>query len=815
MRMKLIPSYYDVLGLTSVATNNAILERIAQERARINILKRIPAKRAEAERLLAELEAAAAVLLDPEARKRYDESLGMASGSDGNPAAPISGSRTESAPASKGATAQPEPGNAVAAAEIGRRELASKPPIVSATKNETATPAQEKRPAGPSAAQPTQIPKPAAPPAVRPPTPKPAASSAAQAAQALKPSPPAVARPPQATQKPAAPAAPPPASKSVVRPSAPKSAAPPAAQTRQAPESKVPAATQPPQVYMPEARFVVRPLPLPQKPPAPQQEAQPTNVRPEPPAPTVQKSAPLQADSEAASGQRPTNSPRLAIGVIAACILAATIYFVSQKTTQHPPLSQAATPTPINTATPGPTSTPTPSQVVDLRPPQVSLLNPPLIGASLAAARDPRMAQGEVKLQHIGDDFRVAYPGGRIFVIDRKLYNPTHASEPHYASDYGTWVVQTNVQNTGGTTWEFTLQLSALGDINGDGWPEVVLEDSGPGHCCVSLVVLSFRPEGPAVVFARQLNSATASMQDLNGDGRKEILTEQLFESALGSFSGETIELPIAYSAGSDGVYRANTQAFKNWLQTGYQQERAKSAETESGSEEHNTRLMNLFLLAYLAGNNEEAYSYLGQLQSLAGREHPLMTLRARLVDVAPEVVQEPAFQQALAALRSTPQPANVVASAPQPKTQVALPAQPATTPVSPPDVVQKAAIPPSPTPSPAAESQTPAHSETPQLFVQPHALSNGMPAGYSGPMSGHIIWRGVVEKRGEITFDGAQASIGTVDGELPGVRVVINLDTKNYALVEYPSERNGWKHFKIRSNHKEEAIIIPWQVVR
>ena len=42
---------------------------------------------------------------------------------------------------------------------------------------------------------------------------------------------------------------------------------------------------------------------------------------------------------------------------------------------------------------------------------------------------------------------------------------------------------------------------------------------------------------------------------------------------------------------------------------------------------------------------------------------------------------------------------------------------------------------------------------------------------------------------------------------------VTINFDTKNYAMVEFPSASNGYKRMKIRSRSRKESIILNWQL--
>jgi hypothetical protein len=78
---------------------------------------------------------------------------------------------------------------------------------------------------------------------------------------------------------------------------------------------------------------------------------------------------------------------------------------------------------------------------------------------------------------------------------------------------------------------------------------------------------------------------------------------------------------------------------------------------------------------------------------------------------------------------------------------------------------------------------------------------------------AGIILWKGLVEKDGIIEIDGDKCDPGSIQAGLPGVPVTINLDTKNYAMVEFPSASNGYKRMKIRSRSRKESIILNWQL--
>jgi hypothetical protein len=620
-------NYYELLAIPNHASNEAIRERIAAERHQLEILKRIPAKRAEAEKVLALLAEAAAVLLDPEARKRLDESLakGTAAARNGQGAA----SAEEDAVIGNSADT-----DAVSARALGdeagssdkRRDSGTKPGIQESHKTD------EKKTNGAANNTAATLPEKSSPVSQS------RTSSSGTIGTGTAPVRQQRNSGASAKEKPASMPVPN-ASERIAGPL-------PASSTQKAPPQPLKIAI-PPSTGVPPPPPVKEPtqvLPLPQPHPS-------GDVSPVPPIAIV----PGIADEAAGGKQQKSGSGKALAALFAVAVIVGGLYIASRFLGK---VGSSGAPTP------SPTTITMPGRAVDLRPPRPSLLNPPIIAASPAAARDPRMAQGQLILKHDAGGLKITYPDNRNFIVDSGLYHAAGPMEAIFSSDYGTWVIQTKGSRQG-NVWGSTLDLQQLRDINGDGWPELVLDAySGEQHCCTALMVLSFRPEGPAVVFAEQLGSASATMRDLDGDGRKEILTDHLFESVLGNFARGTPDLPVAYSAGADGVYRANTRAFRNWLQNGYEQKQQGITDNQE-REERNTTLIDLFFLAYLSGKNDQAYSYLAQLQPTPGHEHPLLTLQRSLKEVAPEVVQEQPFQQVLAGISAPVQPPAAQPAAP------------------------------------------------------------------------------------------------------------------------------------------------------
>lgn len=78
-------------------------------------------------------------------------------------------------------------------------------------------------------------------------------------------------------------------------------------------------------------------------------------------------------------------------------------------------------------------------------------------------------------------------------------------------------------------------------------------------------------------------------------------------------------------------------------------------------------------------------------------------------------------------------------------------------------------------------------------------------PKPYSGPKSGVLTWSGQIEKGGTVTLD----------GKLPGIPVMVDIDTREFAIVEAPSPGNGWNRVVVRSRNKRHTVItVGWSVL-
>ncbi len=94
-----------------------------------------------------------------------------------------------------------------------------------------------------------------------------------------------------------------------------------------------------------------------------------------------------------------------------------------------------------------------------------------------------------------------------------------------------------------------------------------------------------------------------------------------------------------------------------------------------------------------------------------------------------------------------------------------------------------------------------------------PMASTGNLPG---GPASGILIWSGPLRKNGVITIDGNTASVGRVQGELPGVPVRIETDFRDVGFSESPSRSNGWKRFSMRGKMNGNVVItLRWRTLR
>ncbi len=87
--------------------------------------------------------------------------------------------------------------------------------------------------------------------------------------------------------------------------------------------------------------------------------------------------------------------------------------------------------------------------------------------------------------------------------------------------------------------------------------------------------------------------------------------------------------------------------------------------------------------------------------------------------------------------------------------------------------------------------------------------LPSGKP-GYTGPKSGTLVVSARVDKGAPVVL-----SDEGVPGGLPGVPVIVDFDSREFAVVTAPSPANGWKKLVLRSRNKVHSVIsVRWTVL-
>ena len=93
------------------------------------------------------------------------------------------------------------------------------------------------------------------------------------------------------------------------------------------------------------------------------------------------------------------------------------------------------------------------------------------------------------------------------------------------------------------------------GDLNADGYPDLVVETySGGAHCCFGTQVFSLRPGGAALILQKPESNAGGTFEDLNVDGVSEFITyDDSFAYQYCPYAaGVVVKVIMAYDPGED-----------------------------------------------------------------------------------------------------------------------------------------------------------------------------------------------------------------------------------------------------------------------
>ena len=157
-------------------------------------------------------------------------------------------------------------------------------------------------------------------------------------------------------------------------------------------------------------------------------------------------------------------------------------------------------------------------------------------------------------------------------------------------------------------------------DINGDGYPEVIVDTySGGAHCCFGTRVISLR-DLPVSILQKPESNAGGVFQDLNGDGIYEFLTaDDLFAYKYCPYAGSPfVRVIMEYDPGQDQYIPASPR-FADQFGEDIQEHAAWAQQAQPGDhgEQDNTTkcaVLPLVLDYLYSGQPDKAHSELQRI---------------------------------------------------------------------------------------------------------------------------------------------------------------------------------------------------------
>jgi hypothetical protein len=69
------------------------------------------------------------------------------------------------------------------------------------------------------------------------------------------------------------------------------------------------------------------------------------------------------------------------------------------------------------------------------------------------------------------------------------------------------------------------------------------------------------------------------------------------------------------------------------------------------------------------------------------------------------------------------------------------------------------------------------------------------------------------MQKNVSVIIEGGSANTGTINGGLPGVPVMVEVQPKDIAVAEAPGPSNGWNRVVLRSKSDRNIVVtLHWQ---
>ncbi len=82
----------------------------------------------------------------------------------------------------------------------------------------------------------------------------------------------------------------------------------------------------------------------------------------------------------------------------------------------------------------------------------------------------------------------------------------------------------------------------------------------------------------------------------------------------------------------------------------------------------------------------------------------------------------------------------------------------------------------------------------------------------------GILYWTGRLRKNQVIVIDGTNASVGQIEGKLPGIPIDVWLPSPAVVLAERPNPENNWSRVAfrcVRDTNRNVTINVQWKRLR
>lgn len=111
----------------------------------------------------------------------------------------------------------------------------------------------------------------------------------------------------------------------------------------------------------------------------------------------------------------------------------------------------------------------------------------------------------------------------------------------------------------------------------------------------------------------------------------------------------------------------------------------------------------------------------------------------------------------------------------------------------------------------PPAQALPPPPAPRPEPVEPPAPPAPPSPPPYQGPSAGTLIWTGNIDGNTLLKIQGGGVNFGRLTNELPGIAVRVEVEPRDFVVVDAPSAANNWKSVSLRSLRRVRQTVIRW----